>query len=495
MRESELLGIIREHDKVHIYGAGMVGSLVLFRLKEHGIEDGKIDFFVSRSPENHNYLGYDVRGLDDSGFEDGIYIVAVLPKNQRQLIENLKENGIDRYVVVDNELYLEMEVNYISKYMNTHDPIKGDRDILFMSSDNNYTSGAFLCMIDLCKEMKERGIRPLVVLPCFGNAEKMLCDNGIEYTFVQSSSGLIEVDGTQDDSVIFPDAIDRLEELIRKHGIRIVHNNTDHTYVGAEAARKLDIPYIWHIRENIREQGLKFADEDYSYNLINGATAIVAVSRYVSQCYPRLDQNRVRVIYDGVEAGRYYRQREILCDDTVHILMPGIMVPLKGQHQLVKAAIKLRDSLLRFDISFVGSGDADYIRALEDEVRDNGLADKVSFEGRVDDLENRYQKADIVVVSSRSEAFGRVTVEAQLSGCVVIGAACGATIELISDGVNGYLYELDNSQMLADKINEVCVNREVTREAARRGQLEALQKYDRSVCSNKVIGLYNSILK
>lgn len=41
--------------------------------------------------------------------------------------------------------------------------------------------------------------------------------------------------------------------LMRSRDIDIVHINTSWTYVGALAAKKAKIPFIWHIREFLEE--------------------------------------------------------------------------------------------------------------------------------------------------------------------------------------------------------------------------------------------------
>ncbi len=496
MKEKNLLVSVDIYKSIYIYGAGMVGSLLFSRLKKNGIIDDRICFVVSRAIDGQEFLGHKVFDVSKCEFnDDSIVIVGVLPKNQKQIIDTLKKRGLDRYITVDEELFDDMEKKYISDYKESHAPIKGHRDILFMSSDNNYTSGAFLCMIDICNCLIERGIRPLVVLPGYGNGEQMLRDNSIDYVFVQSRSGLVGKGIEHFDQALNKAAVGEIEQLIKLYDIKIVHNNTNHGYVGAEAAHNVGVPYFWHLRENIFEQGFDFFDRSFIYGLINDANAVISVSEYVGKCYADIDSSHIRCIYDGLKTAKYYKERNILQSDKVRILMPGIMVPLKGQHQLVEAASLLKEDGIDFEISFVGSGDADYIARLESDVAKFGLNGYIHFYDRVSDLENWYFKSDIVVVCSKSEAFGRVTVEGQLAGCVVIGADCGATPELINDGLNGFLFELNDPVMLAKKIMTVVLNRERSSSIARRGQSEALTRYDRSSCCDKLVNLYNCYLE
>jgi glycosyltransferase involved in cell wall biosynthesis len=55
-------------------------------------------------------------------------------------------------------------------------------------------------------------------------------------------------------------------------------------------------------------------------------------------------------------------------------------------------------------------------------------------------------------VTSRCEAFGRVTVEAMRAGVPVIGTDAGGTPELVADGATGLLYRPGDAGALAAAI-------------------------------------------
>jgi glycosyltransferase involved in cell wall biosynthesis len=66
----------------------------------------------------------------------------------------------------------------------------------------------------------------------------------------------------------------------------------------------------------------------------------------------------------------------------------------------------------------------------------------------------RLGDADVALMCSSSEAFGRVTVEAMKLGRPVIGADAAGTAELVRDGWNGLLYPAGDPAALA-----VCIER------------------------------------
>jgi glycosyltransferase involved in cell wall biosynthesis len=82
----------------------------------------------------------------------------------------------------------------------------------------------------------------------------------------------------------------------------------------------------------------------------------------------------------------------------------------------------------------------------------------------VDFTEDRYryfQQSHAALMCSRSEAFGRVTVEAMKLGLPVIGADRGGTPELVRDRETGLLYPHGDPSALAERIDRLYRDREL----------------------------------
>jgi glycosyltransferase involved in cell wall biosynthesis len=92
---------------------------------------------------------------------------------------------------------------------------------------------------------------------------------------------------------------------------------------------------------------------------------------------------------------------------------------------------------------------------LDQAVKESGVADRIKFVGYVKNPANYLRAADIVLVCSRAEAFGRATVEGMLAGKPVIGTDSGGTPELIDAGRTGSLYPPGNAEKLAERIGEL----------------------------------------
>ena len=80
---------------------------------------------------------------------------------------------------------------------------------------------------------------------------------------------------------------------------------------------------------------------------------------------------------------------------------------------------------------------------IEKYIKDNGLEKNTEFVGFIKEINDFRKNMDVGIVASRSEAFGRTTIEGMLSQMLIIASNAGSNIELINDGKNGFLYELD----------------------------------------------------
>jgi hypothetical protein len=132
---------------------------------------------------------------------------------------------------------------------------------------------------------------------------------------------------------------------------------------------------------------------------------------------------------------------------------------------------------------------AGYLEDLKEIVRNAKLEQCVRF---LDFQENPFpavNQADIVLVCSRSEAFGRVTLEAMLLRKPVIGVNSGGTTELIREGFNGLLFEPGDYVQLADKIRYLMEHQGKIKEFGENGYEFAKEKFTKEEFSGKVYKL------
>lgn len=128
----------------------------------------------------------------------------------------------------------------------------------------------------------------------------------------------------------------------------------------------------------------------------------------------------------------------------------------KGQMALLQAINILVKRHLDIFCILAGSNTGNGIQETCDRyVIENGLSQYVEMLHFTEDTVSLYKKADVIVVCSRMETFGRTIAEAKIFGIPVIASRTGAIPEQITDGINGLLYEPGNITELADKIEKL----------------------------------------
>jgi sulfoquinovosyltransferase len=72
-----------------------------------------------------------------------------------------------------------------------------------------------------------------------------------------------------------------------------------------------------------------------------------------------------------------------------------------------------------------------------------------------DELSQAFASADVFCLPSDSETLGFVVLESMASGVPVIGVRAGGLLDLIADGVDGYLIEAGDTDAFVEKLRQL----------------------------------------
>lgn len=298
----------------------------------------------------------------------------------------------------------------------------------------------------------------------------------------------------------------RLRRLIRKEGIALVHTNTLIAgYCGSLAARLAHVPCVWHVRDlDYPETGKRMAAR---------AKCIVANSQATASTLSNglgLGE-KVSVIYNGVPAvffeqpaaGREVREELQLPQDEALVGMVGRLDPLKGHTEFLNAAkqVLARHNKVTFvivgDVLFDAGRDRHkgYKRILQDHARDIGIYGKVVFLGQREDVPRLLSAMDVVVQPSQVvESFGRTVAEAHAAGRPVVASNLGGIPEIVTDGVDGYLFEAADTEAMAARILNLLEDPEGAGRMGEQGRLDATRRFTRKAHVEQVQGVYEGLL-
>ena len=162
----------------------------------------------------------------------------------------------------------------------------------------------------------------------------------------------------------------------------------------------------------------------------------------------------------------------------------------------IRAVRELSDrGVNNFKLLLAGGDPTGYSQYLLDLIKNFKISERVEYIGFVSDMKKLRKRVDVELMCAPSEAFGLVTVEAMLAGNLVIGSDSGATSELIKDGVNGYLYQLNDEVDLADKMEKIIKNSNLLKSMGNKAKEYALNNFTSKRHSDEIIKLYDELLR
>lgn len=241
---------------------------------------------------------------------------------------------------------------------------------------------------------------------------------------------------------------------LKERNINIVYSNTSFILAGYWSAKSLHVPLIAHFREFGEEDhkiGVWFGRNAF-YRIVNQYDRIICISNALKEKYQkRIGGDKIRVIYDDVSKEYVnWAEEEIKPDvnNNFNILLAGNLTPGKGQKTVLTCLANYVQHDKRITVYIAGNpSDSVYVNQIKKLIEEKHIQEQVEFLGLVKDMNTLRKKMHVGIVLSDMEAFGRVTIEGMLSGMIMIAARTGGSVELIKDGVNGFLVENDGSKL------------------------------------------------
>lgn len=392
----------------------------------------------------------------------------------------------------------------MTKREQTAGAAKKSLNILYVAHERKL-GGATISLLSLIEEMKAKGHKIYVIVPTVNcPLAKELKKRSIP--FIAVFFAWIQMPSYW--NIIFkccfrllyfiePLQVWYVYYMMKNKKIDIVHTNSSVTDFGARIAQKLSCRHIWHIRE--------FGDADYSLEYLNGkkktweymnvhTDKLIFISKSLYGYFKEYaDEKKSLIIYNGISMD-YFIEKGYQIKEKVVFLISGNLLRSKGQMLVLQAANKLKRETDKFEVWIAGSessmGDSKrYAKELRMYIKQN-LQGIATVLGRVIDMKSLREKADVEIVASQKEAFGRVTIEAMMGGMPVIASDSGANPELVEDKVDGLLYECDNYEDLVIKMKQFIVFPQMIAEMGRKAQKKAVQNYSLEKNKKRVESIY-----
>lgn len=211
----------------------------------------------------------------------------------------------------------------------------------------------------------------------------------------------------------------------------------------------------------------------------------VSKNEYNEALHYMIPKYKMVVIYNGIS--RIIRKGSIDCFDKnkINVLFVGRLDRQKG-FDILKEQF---DKIKRNDICLHVVGG----HVVDDEIRVEFKNKNVVMHGwvRHEDLSNYYYSSDVVIMPSRWEAFGLVAIESMKYGRPLIVSNKGALPELVHNGENGYIFDIENPAELYNIL--INLGKKSLHDMRDKSRTEYLKKYTKEKMMVKLYDIYEKL--
>jgi glycosyltransferase involved in cell wall biosynthesis len=109
------------------------------------------------------------------------------------------------------------------------------------------------------------------------------------------------------------------------------------------------------------------------------------------------------------------------------------------------------------------------------------------------DLAAAFASADAFIFPSRTETLGLVLLEAMAAGCPVIAADAGGIPDIVTDGINGYLFDPADEQGAITATQRLLANPQ-ERDTLRQNARQEAERWGWAAATRQLQGFYHSVL-
>jgi glycosyltransferase involved in cell wall biosynthesis len=356
-------------------------------------------------------------------------------------------------------------------------------------TDNLGAGGLEQVVVTLCRTMDRTRFEPSVLCMSFvGELGSRLADADVP---------VFQIGRRVDRPNYF--AYRAVARVLRDERIDVVHTHNTGPFIdGGLAARRAGVRTLIHT-----EHGRVFPDKwrymAAEHVLSHFAHRIVGVSaKTVGDLhrYERIARRKLTMIPNGIELDRYAcridraaKRRELRLPACGPII--GVTARLdepKGITYLIKAVPRLAE---RFgDVSVVIAGTGRLREALEDEARQLGVAEHVTFLGLRMDVPQLLQLFDVYVLPSISEGLPMAIIEAMAAGSAIVATDVGGVGSLVRTDDTGLLVPPRRPEALSEAITRLLLDDTLRRRVGRRARDTVYASYSAATMCRRYERLY-----
>lgn len=371
--------------------------------------------------------------------------------------------------------------------------------------------GSDKVLLNLAAGLRDTAFQPIVLLPFDGPLVEELRLAGVETHIVpvtKVSRALFSVRGLLSLPGDLWRATRAISRALAGRKVAVVHSNTLAVLSGAVWATLHRVPHLWHVHEILMNPALIRRGFPLMVRLL--ADKAVSNSSLTTQWLvdeqPALAPRTVTIwngigrttAHDAVSSARL--RDEVTGGEPERLIaaLVGRINSWKGHLLLVEAAGLLWQRGYR-DLRFlvVGSVFAQqehFMEQLQAAIAASPARDCFVVRGFTESIWNVWDACDIALVpSTEPEPFGMVAIEAMCAGKPLVAAAHGGLLDIVDDGVSGFLVAPRDAQALADAIARLVDDPALRQQMGSAGQQRQERLFSLKSQVDKTVDVYRQM--
>lgn len=291
-------------------------------------------------------------------------------------------------------------------------------------------------------------------------------------------------------------------DLVHAHGARA-------NFICMFLKKKIQVPMVTTIHSDYM---LDFKDSFYK-NLIYTTLNKLALKKFdhyicVSDNFKKMledrgfDKDKIHVLYNGIDTDEkieyipktvFLERHKVINNGEFLVGIAARLDKVKDHETFIKACKETLE--VNPDIIFLIAGEGDEKKKLQDMAKAFEIDKNIYFLGFVKDKYSFFNAIDVNVLTSISESFPYVILEAAMLNVPTISTKTGGIPEIIKEDQTGYLFQIGNFKSLARYILDLYDNREKLKNLGENIKREVIEKYSHKSMGDRQKEIYDEILK
>lgn len=336
------------------------------------------------------------------------------------------------------------------------------------------------------------------------NANELKCENGYDIKFYDQSIYRSVFDFKSNFI-----AYRNLMNLLKNEKIDVIHCNTPiGGFLGRLCGKINKVPKVIYTAHGFHfYQGAPLINRTIfkwaEIWMARFTDAIITMNKEDYQAAQKFKlRNNGKVYYVpgvGVDTNRYQindinikelRSSLGLSKDDIILIAMGDLIDRKNYKTSINAIAKTNNKALHFLIC----GEGPKLENLKELSKELGVENQIHFLGFRTDIKELLNIADIFLFTTYQEGLPRSMMEAMSAGLPCIASKVRGNVDLIQEGVGGFLRNPEDSEGFAEVINILASDKEL-REKMKASNLETIKKFDVENVKKEMKKIYNKELK